>query len=71
MSNCVAHPYGELYIILLAQKRKKRAIYCQNKEVKTKKICRKVDALFPIIHYYSKNSMQVEFTKTRSKDTKI
>ena len=44
-------PYGELYIILLAQKRKKRVIYYQNKKVKLRKYARKVDALFPIIHY--------------------
>ena len=58
MSNCVAHPYGELYIILLAQKRKRRAIYYpqqkkkrKKKRLKARKYSIKVDALFPIIHY--------------------
>ena len=71
MSNCVAHPYGELYIILLAQKERNEQYIIKIKRLKLRKYAGKVDALFPIIHCYSKNSMQVEFTKTRSKDTKI
>ena len=49
MSNCVAHPYGELYTTLLAQKRKKRAIYYQIKRLKLRKYARKVDALVVLL----------------------